>query len=135
MAALRLSRGLWRALLEEARRDLPNECCGLLGGRGQQVLQIFPATNVLASSTAYEIAPRELFEIFRRLRAENLELVGIYHSHPTGDNAPSARDRERAYYPEVAYVIVSPREDTPQPVRAFLLSAGEVRDLPVAVVD
>ena len=135
MSRLTLSRFIWATLVEEARRSLPNECCGLLGGRGHEVLQVYSATNELASPVAYEVPPRELSALFRRLRAENLELVGLYHSHPTGDNAPSARDRARAYYPDVAYVIVSPRQDVPRPVRAFLLQAGEVRELSVEVVD
>ncbi len=46
----------------------------------------------------------------REIRAAGLELLGIYHSHPTGENKPSARDIERAYYPEAAYFIVSRAE-------------------------
>lgn len=134
MATLRLPQRLYQTLLEEARRNLPNECCGLLAGHGLEVERIFRARSALASPTAYEIRPRELFEIFRTLRAEKLELVGIYHSHPTGDNAPSARDRVRAYYPGAAYLIVSPRQDAPQPVRAFFIREGSVRELPVEVV-
>lgn len=135
MAALTLPRSLFQVLLAEARRSLPNECCGLLGGHGRRVTRLFPALNALRSPVAYEVRPRELFEIFRRLRAEQLELVGIYHSHPTGDNVPSTRDRERAYYPEAAYVIVSPRADAPQPVRAFSIRENAVSELPVEVVD
>lgn len=125
---------MYEALLAEARCALPNECCGLLGGGAGEVARIFPATNELASPTAFEIPPRELFEILRRLRADHLELVGIYHSHPTGENAPSARDRERAYYPEAAYVIVSPAQ-VAQPVRAFTIEGESVRELEVVVVD
>ena len=134
MPSLKLSRDLLEDLLEEARRSLPNECCGLLGGQGREVTRILPATNALASPVAYEIPPRELFELFRRLRAQKLELVGIYHSHPAGENAPSARDRERAYYPEVAYVILSPNAAQPRPLRVFLFSGGSVEELAVEVV-
>ena len=133
--SLRLPRALHRVLLEEARRSLPNECCGLLGGRGQAVEEILPATNALVSPAAFEIAPRELFELMRRLRDKKLQLVGIYHSHPAGDNAPSARDRERAYYPEAAYVIVSPVPEAPRPVRAFRLRGQEWEEWNVEVVD
>ncbi len=126
-----LSRPLYEALLEEARRSLPNECCGLLGGQGERATHIFPATNALASPTAYDIAVPELMALFRRLRAERLELVGIYHSHPTGDNSPSTRDRGLAFYPETAYVIVSPQREARLPVRAFLIREGEVEELPV----
>ncbi len=134
-ANLHLPRAIYEALLAEARRSLPNECCGFLGGHGRRVTRLFPTLNALRSPVAYEVRPRELFEIFRRLRAEELELVGIYHSHPTGDNVPSARDRERAYYPEAAYVIISPRADAPQPVRAFFLKDSEVSELPVKMAD
>ena len=129
-----MSRALFEALLEEARRSLPNECCGLLGGHGREVTRIFPATNALASPVAYEIPSRELFDLFRRLRAERLELAGIYHSHPAGENAPSAHDAERAYYSEVAYVILSPRPAHPRPLRAFHLAAGSIEELAVEVV-
>lgn len=132
-----LSRRLATTLLAEARHVAPLECCGLLGGHGQRVTQVFPATNELASPVAYEIPPRELFELFRRLRAQQLDLVGIYHSHPTGDNYPSARDIERAYYPETAYLIVA-LEAPPkvgQPFRAFRIREGEVAELVVEIED
>lgn len=135
MESLTLPRGLWEQLVAEARRSLPNECCGLLGGHGRTVTRVFRATNALASPVSYEIRPRELFAIFRRLREEKLELVGIYHSHPAGDNYPSARDCERAYYPEVVYVILSPRPDYPRRLRAFQIAEGTVEELPVEVVE
>lgn len=133
--ALTIPQSLHQALLAEARRSLPNECCGLLGGHGRRVVRLFPATNELASPTAYEIPVRELFSIFRQLRAENLELVGIYHSHPAGDNVPSETDCRRAYYPEAAHVILSPQADVLQPVRAFLVREGKAEEIRVELID
>lgn len=130
-----LPRSLYDRLLEEARQALPNECCGLLGGRDERATGVFPATNALASPTAYEIAPRELFEIFRRMRAEGLTLVGIYHSHPAGENLPSLRDREQAYYPEAAYLIISLAETVSTPIRAFRMHGEGWREFAVAVTD
>jgi len=130
---LTLPRALYQELLAEARRALPNECCGLLAGHGRSVTRHFRAANALASPSAYEIRPRELFALFRRMREEKLELAAIYHSHPTGENFPSARDLERAYYPEAVYVIVWPRSDAMQPVRAFLLREKAAEELPVEV--
>ena len=104
-----------------------------LGGHGEQATQIFPATNALASPTAYDIVVPELIRLFRRLRAEKLDLVGIYHSHPASDNFPSRRDRELAFYPETPYLIVSPRAEAQAPVRAFMIREGEVTELPVEV--
>jgi proteasome lid subunit RPN8/RPN11 len=116
-------------LLAAARREPDLECCGLLAGRDGVVSLVLPARNALASATAFEIAPLELFALFRRIRAEGLELLGIYHSHPRGDNWPSARDIAGAFYPSAAYFIVSPLLDAPRPVRAFRIRDGYVSEL------
>ncbi len=115
-------------LLAEARREPELECCGLLAGRDGVISAVLPARNALRSATAYEIAPAELFSLFRRMRAEGLDHMAIYHSHPRGENAPSPADVERAFYP-AAYFILSPLPDAAQPVRAFRIGGGEVREL------
>ena len=135
MNPLELPRQIYERLLDEARQALPNECCGLLAGSGGRATEIFPATNELASPFEFEIPPRELFEIFRAMREKSLALVGIYHSHPSGDNAPSRRDLERAYYPEAVYVILSPAADAEAPVRAFRLADDDWQEIPVRVHD
>jgi proteasome lid subunit RPN8/RPN11 len=132
---LKLPERIYERLRAEARAALPNECCGLLGGHDGEVTELFAASNQMASPSAFEIPPQELFDIFRELRARKLELVGIYHSHPAGDNAPSRRDRERAYYPEAAYVIVAPGDDAPEPVRAFHLRGDGWQELSVELTD
>jgi proteasome lid subunit RPN8/RPN11 len=88
-----------------------------------------PAENALHSATAYEIAPLALFALFRRMREEKLEHLGIYHSHPQTDNAPSPRDIAEACYPQTPYFIVSPRAGFANPVRAFIISNGRVQEL------
>ena len=98
------------------------------------ITKIFPANNSLASATAYEIAPKELFQHMREIRRAGLELTGIYHSHPNGDNKPSPRDIEEAYYPDVAYFILSPRNDAPNPVRAFTIQDRKAVELDIQVV-
>lgn len=119
---------------EEARRFPEQECCGLLGGRDAEISTIFPARNALASATAFEIAPEELFLLFRKMRAAGLEHLGIYHSHPAGDNSPSPRDIESAYYPEAVYFIASPVPGVQRPVRAFSIQNNCVRELTIEVV-
>src|ERR1700694_511147 len=106
-------------MVAHAHREPRIECCGLLAGRDGVITAIFPATNALSSATAYEIAPRELFQLFRSLRAEGLTHLGHYHSHLSSENVPSPRDIEQAGYPDHAYFIVSPRADAPKAVRAF----------------
>jgi proteasome lid subunit RPN8/RPN11 len=118
-------------MVAHARREQQIECCGLLAGRDGVITAIFPATNSLSSATAYEIAPPELFELFRTLRDRELTHLGQYHSHLTTENAPSPTDIEHAGYPDQAYFIVSSRPDAPNPVRAFSIRDGAVRELEI----
>jgi proteasome lid subunit RPN8/RPN11 len=133
--AVRVRAEVLKQMLEHARREPQMECCGLLAGREGVITAIFPATNALASPTAYEIAPKDLFQLFRTLRAEGLAHLGHYHSHPSTENIPSPKDIEQAGYPDHAYFIVSPRADAPRPVRAFFIRGASVQELYIAVVD
>jgi proteasome lid subunit RPN8/RPN11 len=121
-------------LLAEARRAPSLECCGLLAGRDGVISAIFAAQNALASATAYEIAPAELFALFRRMRDAGLDHLGFYHSHPATDNAPSLTDIMQAYYPGAAYFILSPRVDAPRPVRAFCIADGRALELTIQTI-
>jgi [CysO sulfur-carrier protein]-S-L-cysteine hydrolase len=109
------------------------ECCGLLAGRDGVITRVFAATNAAASATEYAIAPRELFQFIREIRGAGLKFMGIYHSHPHGDNKPSERDISQAYYPDVAYLILSPRKDAAKPIRAFSIRDGKTAELSIQI--
>jgi proteasome lid subunit RPN8/RPN11 len=133
-AAVRIRREVLAGLRERAQREPARECCGLLAGR-DAITHIFPATNAASEpATAYEIAPKELFRLVREIRAGGLELMGIYHSHPNGKNEPSARDIEQAYYPDVAYFILSPRADEDKSARAFSIQDGMSVELEICTL-
>jgi proteasome lid subunit RPN8/RPN11 len=131
---VRIKKEVLERLKESVLKKPQQECCGLLAGRGGVIVRDFAATNALASATEYEIAPKELFQYLREIREAELELMGIYHSHPNGDNKPSPRDIEQAYYPDVAYFILSPRKDAPKPVRAFSIQNGKTVELDIETV-
>jgi proteasome lid subunit RPN8/RPN11 len=131
---IRVRTEILEEMLRHARSEPGLECCGLLAGLGGVITKIFPAKNVLASPTAYEVAPQELFQLFRRMREEGLEHLGLYHSHPSGENVPSPRDIEQAYYPHEAYFILSPQTGAPHPVRAFSIREGHAQDLEIVVL-
>jgi proteasome lid subunit RPN8/RPN11 len=122
-------------MLRHARNEPCMECCGLLAGSQEIITKMFSANNALASATAYEISPQELFELFRRMRAEGLEHLGLYHSHPAGENVPSPRDIEQAYYPRQAYFIISPLPGAPRPVRGFFIRDGQVEEMDIVIAD
>jgi proteasome lid subunit RPN8/RPN11 len=121
---VRITRAAFDRLLAEARANPNIECCGLLAGRDGLISAVLPAKNALQSATAFEISPQELFALFRRMRSEELEHLGIYHSHPKGDNFPSPSDLERAFYPDSAYFIICPDAAPSRAVRAFRIIEG-----------
>jgi len=133
-AAVAIRSEVLALLLEHARRDAHRECCGVLAGRDDVIARAFAATNAAANpAIGYEIAPKELFRLMREIRAAGLELLGIYHSHPASENQPSPRDIELAYYPDAAYFILSPRADTPRPIRAFRIREGRAAELEIVL--
>ncbi|HEV2617936.1 MAG TPA: M67 family metallopeptidase [Candidatus Acidoferrales bacterium] len=135
ISAIRIRREILSAMREEAAKMPAQECCGLLAGRDGVISAIFPAGNAHATpATAYEIAPQELFRMVKEIRAKQLELLGIYHSHPRGENRPSPRDIASAFYSEAAYFIASPLADAVQPVRAFSIREGRVAELKIDFV-
>ena len=132
---IRLPSGIAAALLKQARKNPGEECCGLLAGCHGAITRAFPAINTAPQpTTAYEIAPEELFGLMRQIRTAALEFLGIYHSHPGAENVPSATDVDRAYYPDVAYFIVSPRLDAQRPIRAFSIRDGVASEFEIQIV-
>jgi proteasome lid subunit RPN8/RPN11 len=131
---VRVRAGIVEEMLHHARSEPAVECCGLLAGVGGVITRIFPAKNALASPTAYDVAPQELFQLFRRMREEELEHLGIYHSHLASENVPSPRDIELAAYPNEAYFIISLLPGAPHPVRVFSIREGRVQELGIGII-
>src|SRR4051794_31825193 len=91
-------------LVAHARRELPNESCGLLAGviEGDtgRVTSRFAITNDAASPTDYLTNARDLLAAFRSMRADGTEPLAFYHSHPSSAAIPSAKDIARNTYGE-----------------------------------
>jgi [CysO sulfur-carrier protein]-S-L-cysteine hydrolase len=122
-------------LLAYAAETRHEECCGLLAGRDGVIAGAFPATNIAANrATSYEIAPEELFRLMREFRVAGLSMMGVYHSHPNSKNEPSPRDVALAYFPDVAYFIISPQPHAPNPIRAFSIRGNGFAELQIQVV-
>ena len=125
-------------VVAHARRELPNECCGLLAGQiadGAGVASAsFPIGNDAASSSEYETNARDMLRAFRAMRERGIELLAIYHSHPMSEPLPSGRDIERNTYGEsVAHVIVGFAAKEPQ-VRAWWLGENGSREAEISKI-
>src|SRR5438552_1090553 len=88
-----------RDMIAQARAELPNECCGLLAGRVEggagRVERRYPLVNRAASPTEYDGDPKGQLAAQKDMRRLGLELLAIYHSHPTAAPVPSKKDLAR----------------------------------------
>lgn len=101
------------AIARHAVAEHPEECCGLLLGsfdEGRKVVrELLPISNAReaeARRNRFLIGPMEMLRGEREARAQGLDIVGIYHSHPDVPPVPSQFDLEHAW-PVYSYVIVT----------------------------
>lgn len=127
-----MPRALAEAMVEHAREEYPNECCGLLAGRGSRVERLFRGQNMDRSPFTYRLDPQEQLRLFKEIDDAGLELLGIYHSHIQSPAYPSRTDIAKAFYPDAVYVIVSlhvVQGSRPGPeIRAFRIRDGLVTE-------
>ncbi len=126
----------WEAILEQARREYPNEACGILAGSNGpiRVERVYPMTNADHSPATYLMDPQEQFRVFKEMRKDGLDLVAIYHSHTASPAYPSRRDRDLAFYPEAVYLIVTLLDHERPAGRAFRIRDQEqVVEIPFQV--
>ncbi len=111
LMVVKMSEEHYNQIVEQAKREFPLECCGLLAGSkiDDEILikKIYPMRNTDQSSEHFTMDPKEQFVVLKKIRAEDLEVVGIYHSHPYTPSRPSDEDKRLAYDPHVVYGILS----------------------------
>lgn len=107
--ALRISRALRAQLLAEAAATPEHEVCGLLFGPAADVVtKVQPCANIASNPVdTFEIDPAALIAAHKAERAGRARLIGCYHSHPNGVDAPSVRDREAAWGNDAIWLIVA----------------------------
>jgi proteasome lid subunit RPN8/RPN11 len=97
-----------RIIVGHARAAAPDECCGLLLGRGEEIVEAVRSRNIAdAPRSRFLIDPKDHIDGRRAARERGLDVVGFYHSHPASPAEPSARDIAEFSYPGHFYAIVS----------------------------
>jgi proteasome lid subunit RPN8/RPN11 len=123
------------ALVAHCVAALPDEGCGLLVGRDDDVVvRSVPARNTTASALRYELDAGDHLAADRAARADGLEVLGAYHSHTHTAAYPSPTDVVAAVDPAWHWVVVSLR-DADAVVRSFRIVHGMVTEERVAVVE
>jgi proteasome lid subunit RPN8/RPN11 len=126
---MKISPDLLAEIVEHARREAPNECCGLIAIDGDTAVEVIAGENIEASPFRFEIDSRTL------LRAADIEdagrRVGVYHSHTRSAPYPSQTDvNQAAYWPGSEWLIVGLAGEEPI-IRSFLIPDGTIQEVAV----
>jgi proteasome lid subunit RPN8/RPN11 len=124
------------AIVDHARRDHPDEACGVLTGKAgsDSPERFIPMLNAARSPTFYEFDSMEQLRVWREMDDRDEEPVVIYHSHTATEAYPSRTDIGLAGEPGAHYVLVSTRDPETTEFRSFRIVDGEVEEEPVEFV-
>ena len=137
---LRLDQATYDAIVAHAKRDHPDEACGIVAGpagsdRAERLVEM---VNAASSPTFYEFDSTDLLHLYKEMDANDEEPVVVYHSHTATEAYPSRTDIGLAMEPNAHYVLVSTREhgnnDGAVEFRSYRIVDGEVTEEEVDVV-
>ena len=137
---LRISAALRAQIAEHARKDHPDEACGVIAGPAgsDRPERFIPMMNAERSPTFYRFDSMEQLRVWREMDDRDEEPVVIYHSHTSTEAYPSRTDMSYASEPAAHYVLVSTREqdgqDGPE-FRSFRICDGQVTEEEVVTTD
>lgn len=131
---MRISRELVDEMVAHAREDLPNECCGMVGGRDGEATEVVRVVNAAATPLRYEMDPQGQYNALKQIEDNGGELLAIYHSHTRSAAYPSQTDVNQAVaWPDQVYVIVSLEDEDNPDVKAFMLKDLKIADAELEV--
>jgi proteasome lid subunit RPN8/RPN11 len=136
MSAIRIKKSDRDIIVAHAKSCLPNEACGLIAGRengAKTVERVYMMTNTDATSTHFNIDPREQLAAVKDMRRNGISLLGNFHSHPETPARPSEEDIRLAFDPSASYLILSLAENEPV-LRAFRIEGGAVSEEDIEIL-
>lgn len=111
----------------------PLEACGLLAGKQDRVEKVLRVRNAEHSPVRFRMDAQEQYQAFEWIDAHGLDLVGIFHSHPSGPETASATDIAEAAY-EVVHIIWS-RNKRKWTARGFWIEKVQVTEVDIQLID
>jgi proteasome lid subunit RPN8/RPN11 len=129
---VRIAQDLLDAIVDHARRDAPNECCGMVASRDGAAVTVHAAENTAASPFRFEVDGLEVHRTLTGIEDAGDELGAIYHSHTRSEPYPSQTDVNfAANWPGVEWIIVGLTGASDPIVRSYLIDDGVITEVPV----
>jgi proteasome lid subunit RPN8/RPN11 len=131
---MRIAQSLIDEMVAHAREDLPNECCGMVGGVDGEATVVIPVVNSAASPLRFEMDPQGQYDALKAIEDDRKEMLAIYHSHTKSAAYPSQTDVNQAVnWPEAIYLIVSLQDAQSPDVKGYWLKDLKIADAELVV--
>jgi proteasome lid subunit RPN8/RPN11 len=131
---MRISQSLIDEMVAHAREDLPNECCGMVGGADGEARVVIPVANAAASPLRFEMDPQGQYNALKAIEDDGGELLGIYHSHTKSAAYPSQTDVNQAVsWPDAIWLIVSLQDADAPDLKGYWLKDLTISDAELVV--
>ena len=127
MQKIILSQSDKKILTDHAENEKPTESCAILFGKGDTVTEVFLTKNIEESPANFTISNEQLIQGYKTAEDKNLEVIGIFHSHPNSDAFPSNTDKKFMQSNPVAWIIHS---GINRDFKAYLLES-DIREIPI----
>jgi proteasome lid subunit RPN8/RPN11 len=129
VVAVRFPRALVDQIIEHARQEMPNECCGIVAAEDGVAVRVFRAQNVHKSPLRFEIDGLEFLRIQKEIDDRGWSLDSLYHSHTKSAAYPSQTDVNFAeLWPGLTWLIVSLEDPEEPTVKSFEIESGRIRE-------
>ena len=133
LSKLTLDKKQLRKIIKHVDIHAPLESCGLLAGKNDRVEKVLFVRNQAQSPERFVMDPYEQLHAFEWIESNELELLGIFHSHPAGPETVSPTDVAEAAY-DVVHVICSCNAGTWK-LRGFWMANGVVTEVPLQILE
>ncbi|MXY47096.1 MAG: M67 family metallopeptidase [Chloroflexi bacterium] len=126
-------------IIAHSQQEDPNECCGILAGKNDDVAQVYRITNATPSPYRYVMEPQEMMNAMLDADANSWDITAFYHSHTHSPAYPSPTDVRMAQQSgwlgeDIYYILVSLEDKSAPLIRAFrIMESGEIVEQDFAI--
>ena len=132
---MRIPKNIFDEMVKHARTGYPNEACGILAGLNEGEADAFyPMKNLDEASISYFMDPQEQLKVFKQIRENNRQMLGIFHSHVASEAFPSQKDIRLAFYEDVSYLILSLSDREKPVLKSFHIRKEKVVEEGIEIV-
>lgn len=130
----------YEKILDHARKERPDEACGLIGGVDREdgvreIRKVYLLTNVDHTSEHFSLDPKEQLAAVKDMRSNGLRPLGNWHSHPSSPSRSSQEDIRLAFDKNASYLILSLMDDANPVLNSFHVENGVSTKEDLEIVD